>query len=599
MVSRRSARRATALLAAVAAVLLPGDARAQAPERSVEIVALPESEARAFFAGHPAAIGLGVFPESRDPLRFIEEIGYGAPHGGGISSGDEKPLRTADVVTSAHRVIFSAGEDSPVGRALRSAFPPTPLIRGLVLGPIPTLAVRALEREADLEQVIAYARLPTDYVVLGFGGHAPLFVGICRAPCHATGRSSGVLTGGIARRPAIVAPYDIAATVFDLFGIKKPGEGFIGNPLTSDPNPQALHYIEGLQRRLVRDAEVGSSPAVVTDAVTVAAFLVGLSLLVAGKRSLASRAAQGAWSTVAIGYLASLFIPSGRGEIRSMVVVVAFALGASFAPERRIRTARIFFAIAVAMALLFVIAPLNPGGEPGLSIWGNPLVSWRFFGMQNAQAASVAGGVVVWGVLAGLGAAALTVAAVLAAIVIGAPTIGANFVGVLTFTFGATLAVLALARRKVHLVQVVIAGAVAIGAFLLALLADVGSPVSHGGRAAKRISEGGISTAWDFVTGRLRLNVDLIRGFWGGVVWVPVFLVALIFLIAWGAWEERGTLRGRVAVWAGAAMALASMVLEDSGFYSGTTLLGAAAAGWIIVYAGLNEPNSLPSAGDG
>src|SRR5206468_11577342 len=137
---------------------------------------------------------------------------------------------------------------------------------------------------------------------------------------------------------------------------------------------------------------------------------------------------------------------------------------------------------AVATALLFVVAPLNAGGEPGLSIWGNPLTSWRFFGMQNAQAGTLAAGVVVWGVLAGLGVAALTATAILAAFVIGAPTIGANFVGVLTFTFGAALALLALSRRTVRPVHVVIAGAVAIGAFLLALLADVGSPVSHGGR---------------------------------------------------------------------------------------------------------------------
>jgi hypothetical protein len=217
--------------------------------------------------------------------------------------------------------------------------------------------------------------------------------------------------------------------------------------------------------------------------------------------------------------------------------------------------------------------------------------------MQNAWAATIAGGVVVWGVLAGVGTAALVAIAAAIAVAMGAPTIGANFVGVLTFAFGASLAALTLVRGKVKPVHVFIAGASALVAFLLALLADVGSPVSHGGRAAKSISDGGISTAWDYVTGRIRLNIDLIRGFWGGPIWVTVFLVTLVVLALWGSKANEGPLRGRTAVWAGAAMALASFVLEDSGFYSGTTMLGAAAAGWIVVQAAISSPATGSSGG--
>jgi len=599
MVSRRSARRATALLAAVAALLIPHPAGAQAQARAVEIVALPEPEARLFFADHRAALGLGVFPETRDPLRFIEEIGYGSPHGGSISSGDEKPARTADVIAGAGRSIVTAGTTSRLTLALSSAFPATAPIKGGVPRQIASLTVRSLDSASDLEAVIASASVATQYVVVGVGFRTPLLIGICASPCRGSREKYGLLVDGIARRPAIVTPYDVGVTVMDMLGIARPSEGFIGNAVTEDPNPHALDYVEGSERRLVREAAVGSTPAVVTDALTVAALITGLGLLLSGKRELAARSAQGAWSTVAIGYPLSLFTTSGNSAVRSIVVVAAFALGASFAPVRERKTARIFFAVAIVMALLFVVAPLNPGGEPGLSLWGNPLVSWRFFGMQNAQAATVAAGVVVWGVLAGLGVAALLLVAGLAAVVIAAPTIGANFVGVLTFTFGAALAILAMARRRIHLIQVVIAGVVASAAFLLALLADVGSPVSHGGRAAKRISEGGISTAWEFVTGRLRLNVDLIRGFWGGVVWVAVMLGAIAFMIAWGARVARGPLRGRVAVWAGAFMALSSLVLEDSGFYSGMTMVGAAFAAWIIVSAGFRESPAVPSADDG
>ena len=558
---------------------------------------MPEAEARLFFADHPAALGLGVFPEARDPLRFIEEIGYGAPHGGSISSGKEKPARIADAIAGAGLSIATTPGSSPALSALVSAFPPTGATSS---GRPASIVLEVFERAEDLERAIGSPVVTSEFVVvLGFEARTPLIIGICRAPCRESNEGSRLLTGGIARRPAIVTPYDVGVTVMDMLGIARPSEGFIGNAVTEDPNPHALDYVEGSERRLVREAAVGSTPAVVTDALTVAALITGLGLLLSGKRELAARSAQAAWSTVAIGYPVSLFITSGNSAVRSIVVVAAFALGASFAPVRERKTARIFFAVAIVMALLFVVAPLNPGGEPGLSLWGNPLVSWRFFGMQNAQAATVAAGVVVWGVLAGLGVAALLLVAGLAAVVIAAPTIGANFVGVLTFTFGAALAILAMARRGIHLIQVVIAGVVASAAFLLALLADVGSPVSHGGRAAKRISEGGISTAWEFVTGRLRLNVDLIRGFWGGVIWVVVMFVALAWMIVWSTRVQNGALRGRVAVWAGALMALSSLVLEDSGFYSGMTMLGAALGACIILSARLTEPNSLPSGDDG
>jgi hypothetical protein len=230
-----------------------------------------------------------------------------------------------------------------------------------------------------------------------------------------------------------------------------------------------------------------------------------------------------------------------------------------------------------------VIAPLNPGGEPGLSIWGNPLVSWRFFGVQNVQAAIIASGIVVWGVLAGLAAPVLAVVAMGAAVVMGAPAIGANFVGVLTFVFGAAVAITALVRRRTSVGNVTASAVVAIGAFVLALLADAGSPVSHGGRAARRISSDGWSAAWDLIEGRLRLNVELIRDFSGGWIFVSVLLVTLVALIAWGMRSDLEPLGGRVAVLAGALMALASLVLEDSGFYSGAVLWFVAANAFLLV----------------
>jgi len=591
MVSARAARRATALLAAAAAVLVPRPAAALPTPKQVVLVAMPEAEARAFFAGRPAQLGLGVFPESRDPIRFVREIGYGAPHGGTISSGEEPVARLGDVLAGGGVSVGGYGGPSRVGRELSRAVQPS---RPVSAPDAPTgiLLVGWFDRAFVAEKLLAGSPSSVDIVVLGVGARTPLLVGICRSPCR--GESSRVLTGGIARRPAIVTPYDVGVTLARLLGVSPPSERFIGKKLGSDPSPDALARVSSLERRLVRDASVGASAAATIVVLTIAMLIVSFLLLQAGRRDLAVRAAQASWSTSAIGSMVYAFVPSGRGEVRVIAVVAALVLGAAFPPRLSARTYRVFFGVAVATALLFAVAPMNPGGEPGISLWGNPLVSWRFFGFQNVQAALVASGVVVWGMLSGLGAGALVGVAIPTALVIAAPTIGANYVGVLTFSFGASLAALALRRRAVRLLHIVAAGVVACGAFLLALLADVGSPVSHGGRAAKRISEGGISAAWEFVWGRLRLNVHLVRGFFGGAILLAMMLIAAALLIRWSVRVGEGPVSARVAVWAGAAMGLTSLVLEDSGFYSGAPILCAAGVAWLMTAAVLKESPGVP-----
>jgi hypothetical protein len=77
--------------------------------------------------------------------------------------------------------------------------------------------------------------------------------------------------------------------------------------------------------------------------------------------------------------------------------------------------------------------------------------------------------------------------------------------------------------------------------------------------------------------------VDLIRDFSGGFVFVAVLLIALVAMIAWGLRVHHGPLRGRAAVLAGSLMALSSLVLEDSGFYSGAVLWFVAADAWLLV----------------
>ena len=380
-----------------------------------------------------------------------------------------------------------------------------------------------------------------------------------------------------------MTPYDIAATILDRLGVSPIPQGIIGEPLTSEPDPDALKRIDALARRLERDDSF--APGLAAVAVGSGGLLVIFAWLLRRLRrtALALRLAQ-AGVFVLPGWVLAEFIPSSAWGVRAIPIFAGVLLGAAMQPRDPVRTmARVGFGSAAAFAVLVAIAPLDPGGEPGLSIWGNPLVSWRFFGVQNVQAAIMASGIVVWGVLAGLAVPMLTVVALGAAVVTGAPAIGANFVGVLTFVFGAAVAITTLVRRRASARQLLASGAVAVGAFVLALLADAGSPVSHGGRAARRISSDGLPAAWDLIEGRLRLNVELIGDFSGGWIFVTLLLVTLAALIAWGLRTERGPMRARVAVLAGALMALASMVLEDSGFYSGAVLWFVAADAWLLV----------------
>lgn len=581
MSTPRATTRAAALLAAAVAVLLAGapHVRAQAPEqqtRRIAVIALPEAEARTVVATRPFGLSLGVFPSSRDPEQFVLEIGNNAP--------DQDPLlqNLNLAITLQHHGVFTvAGPiagDPAIGSALRTVFPtsstrPGPEARAVV-------SIFQLERAEEAE--VVFRTRAGVYVLLGFGRQTPLLVALSDDALRQQGKA-GILEGGIARRPGIVTPYDIAATILDQLGIAGT-DATAGSVLTIEPATDAARKVDALAGRLVRDVEYAPGLAAVTVSLGVLSIIVALILMGLGRHGAALRVARGA-VFVLPGWIVGVFIPSGRWEVRSIAVAAAAALGAAWPPgSDPVRSVvRAGFGAAVAWAAIVAIAPLNPGGEPGLSIWGNPLTSWRFFGLQNVPAAIIASGVVVWGVLAGIRPAALAAVAAAAAVITGAPAIGANFVGVLTFLLGASLAVGVLVRRRAEMWQFLLAGAIAAGGFALALLADAGSPVSHGGRAVRRISSGGWAEAWDLLARRVRLNLELIGDFSGGPVWAAGMVLTIAALIMWGIHAAEGPLPARVAVLGGAVMAFASLVLEDSGFYSGAVLWFVTVDAWLLV----------------
>lgn len=597
MVSKRAVIRAAALLVASAAAVL-GDPRLVAaqtppdtPPTRMAFVVLPEAEALEVFPSRPFHVGLGVFPSSRDPMRFIREVGYGSPSQ--QPDSDLQPPRLAAALRSSKIQVLPAGLEGSAEtiESVQAAFEPG--FRAS-LGAGRRMDVYALSSAASMNRIIGISDGPV--IVLGVGANSPVRVGICERACTGpapSGTPPGVLTGSITRRPGIVTPYDLGATILDRFGNSPIPEGFIGKPLTGESDPEARTRIASLERRLERDDSYAPGLAAVAVASGGLLVIIGWFLRRRRRTAAAMRLAQAA-VFVLPGWVLGIFVPSAHWWVRAIPIVAGAALGASLKPKEPIRRmARVGFGAAAVFAVLVAIAPLNPGGEPGMSIWGNPLVSWRFFGVQNVQAAIIASGVVAWGVLAGLAAPALAVIAVGAAIVTGAPAVGANFVGVLTFVFGAAVAVTSLVRRRAGVVNVAASVVFGVAAFVLALLADTGSPVSHGGRAARRISSDGWSAAWDLIEGRLRLNVELIGDFSGGWIFVAVLLVTLIALIGWSMRSEREPLRGRVAVLAGSLMALASLLLEDSGFYSGAVLWFVAANAFLLV-ASARGPTVTP-----
>jgi hypothetical protein len=564
---------------------------------------MPADAWQDFSSTHPGAFGLGVLPDSRDPLGFFEELSAGVPAEGRDGSASSSRLGALGRALAAAGVVVGVADGGPpdVRRALNTAFGPAPT--GYPSNP------RGYVRVVPVDSARAAVRairgtFPRLIIVIGIGPRSPVWIELCPERCEPEA-TPGLLSDGIARRPAIVTPYDLARTIYDeVVPSAEPTTFDSGDRLSTNSNPSALAHVRSIAASLERDAGIGHAVGGVTVSTSIAAAMIGLTLLWSGRNRWALRAALASWAAN-VGYIVALFFPTGSGGVRALIMLAVMA-GAAALPVRgspRL-AARYAFGVTAVFWLAALLAPLRPGGLPGTAIWGNPLVSWRFFGLQNFEAGLLACGVVLWGVIAGFGPRVLTTVAIAAGVVIAAPTIGANYVGLLTFAFGAWLAILALARKRYELWHVLAAGGIAAAGFVLSLLADTGSPVSHGGRAAERISQGGVSVLWEFIHRRLRLNLDLIRTFpiGTGFVLFAAMLVVIFFLFRWGT-RPGQRWPGGIAVWAGAAMALSSLVLEDSGFYSGAVIFVIVVCGYIVASGepdpALSPPIPAPSAGDG
>jgi hypothetical protein len=568
------------------------------------VVVMPQAEALELVPGAPQAFG--AYPPSRETADFFGEISAGAPRRR-VGSGPRGRFgRLFDALAAGRmRVAFreERGASPELANLARLTFteryrltPPPPMDEATRASS--NLLVVTAATSDQVEALQAWSERPAA-LILGVAYKAPVRV-------LAAGAEGGLLGDGIARRPGIATPYDVAATVLAQFDLRGSSEDFVGRPLRVVRGAGGAgregggDEIEATERRLERDATYEQSLTAYTVAVGIGlGGLVPLFLGLAGRKKLALRIAGGG-ATASAGYLVAQFIPSPRGDVRALAVAAAFVIGIvvsrRFDPVRW--TAGVFALVAFATTVLAVWSALRPGSEPALSFWGNPLVSWRFYGLRNFQVAFLAAGAVVAAAALGARPIMLMAAGGVAAFIAGSPAVGANYVGVLTIVFGAALAAFATMRGAFRWRDAVAATVTAGASFVGALAADAGSVTSHGGRAAERISEGGASALARVVGDRLAVNGDKIVSMPGGPLWLLLIAGLTIGLLVWGL-RARGSNAGvRAAVGAGAAMTLAVMALEDSGLGAGTITAYGPMAVWIAAVVPRLKTNPASQPGE-
>lgn len=513
-----------------------------------------------------AAWGIGVYPESRSAEEFWRQVAAGGPRRGEEPAG---PCLLADTLRASGRTVHTVdrlpGAPDDVFRALTSMFCAGPTTDVILRGPTTGRAVAA----ASAEQAATILRSDEgDAFVIGVGPSTPLFLGF-------VGEGRGLLDGGISRRPGIVTPYDLTATIVNRTGAFPPRTALAGDVLEIRAESDPERAIFALADRLVRDAGIGHGISAATVPILLGGGIVLAFLFyLLGAPGLALRATRG--GAVAVGgYVATLFVPTGNAAVRAIPLVAAYVAGFAWPAGNAVRTRReigvILGATSVGIAALTLAAAGRPGAEPALGLWGNPLESWRFFGLRNHLAAMFQLGAIAAVALASREPSAVRAAGagVLGAVVLGAPVLAANFVAVLTVLLGAGIVVAVVRRRRVALRDLAVAGAASVAGFALALLSDAGRQISHGGRAVERIRESGVGSAWSTLADRWDINLDHIRGVWGGPAWAVGLAGALVAMFLWAVRDPRLPVGARGVMAGGAAASLAALVLEDTGFFAG------------------------------
>ena len=599
-------RRVLAIVAAAGLLVLSAGAAHARADRFVEthglvVLAMPEAEGNTFLDRHGTALGLGVYPTSRAPADLIAAIGRGGPDLSEepTTAGPGQPGRIGSLLPERRGAVVPSMRDS-VARGVLDALTiePAPLGQVLRQGMPDDVVVLVVRRAEDAEAALRIMRPPRrgpwdgEILVLAVGERTPVTFGL--ALPFASDGPDAVLAGSETRRTGVATPYDLAATI--LAGANGDPSLAAGRVLGRTASDAPRVALADLAERMERGHDFEEPLTKATVAFGLAGLLPGTLALALRRRRLAAAFARAA-SLVPAGYIGSLFLPDASWETRASVIAGAFTVGLSvgFRNTRRF-VGWVFMLTGIAIVAVTVLAAREPDGYIAWSLWGDPLVSWRFFGLPNRMVSFLTGGVLVGAGAIGLAWWVALPIAGGAIAVIAAPALGANFVGVLTFAFGAVIATFASIARRVRIWHLPIAIVSASGALIAAMYVDAERGTSHGGRAAAAIRDSGLDTARDILEARARLNLESITdlGAWGAAAFAMA-AVALGLLFWWGARSTVAAPRLRAAVAGAAAAGLAALVVEDSGFYTGGILGVFPWVGYLAARADA-EPSQLPAA---
>ena len=391
---------------------------------------------------------------------------------------------------------------------------------------------RALVDEMDGRSDLAILAVPTPSheAARGSSGLTPVLV---------TGRgfSPGLLTSPSTRRPGVILSTDIAPTVLHLYGVDVPRE-MTGRPIESVPHPDALAAVKALESAILKNH--GHRLALLRTYITGQIIILVAAAIWLFRPFGFEPMLQAALLALTLVPLAFLVVPPLRvqGTLAFAVsfglpVLAAVALG-----RLGLQRYQQYGIPAVFTAALLVTDQLAGFSWTVDTPLGHSTVGGaRFFGLGNEYAGLLIGATLV-GLTALLGplkthrkTILVTLPAfAVVALAMGSPAHGANFGGALsaTFAFSITLVWLWGIRAREGRAYLLALGTVAAALALLAVVDLLPRPEqrSHIGMAMARLVEEGPGYAWEVYSGKMSMNLRLIRY----TIWSRVLITSLVAL---------------------------------------------------------------------
>lgn len=439
----------------------------------------------------------------------------------------------------------------------------------------------ALAEEGDEERLILIvAPIPTASMQARGDRATPVALGrIGREGAGTATRLAG-LTSDSTRREGVVAPEDVPATVLSFLGRPLPEDGAAIRVEGEAPTRLHERYLE--VRRVRFPLQVGVL------GFDLAVLLGAFSFLLLGPRWPGLARALGFWVLTAVALPVLLLPISALPDVTwdsalatLGLFMVAVVLAATWAGRRSPTTA---VAVVGAVGLSVLAVDAATGWEASMIpvLGGGVFDGSRFFGLGNAYAGVLLGGVVV--VAAHLAPRAGVVLMVAAALFAGLPGLGSNLGAAVTLFAAAGLWYGLRLRRRLGALELAIAGAAAlVGTALLLLVHGVLAPeVTHIARAAEDAARSGPGDLVATVGRRLRINLEVTNE-------VPAAWLVVVALAAatWAAARRWGPLR-RDPEWRDAVLALSIAALV--GFIANDTGIGVAGLAFVFVAAALAYP---------